>query len=49
MVQYQKPKRSTNDRMHFFGGGPGIVSGDNFESAASSNLNADRPNSRSRR
>lgn len=37
-----------NDRRLFFGGGPGIVPGDNYGSAASTNPNADRRNSRSR-
>ncbi|KAK4362897.1 hypothetical protein RND71_018138 [Anisodus tanguticus] len=42
MTQFQKPKRL------FFGGGPGIVPGDNYGSTASPNPNADRRNSLSR-
>ncbi|XP_060207506.1 regulator of nonsense transcripts 1 homolog [Lycium barbarum] len=48
MVQFQKPKKIYNDRRLFFGSGPGIVPGDNYGPAASSNPNADRRNSRPR-
>ncbi|XP_048229748.1 regulator of nonsense transcripts 1 homolog isoform X2 [Ricinus communis] len=48
MVQFQKPKKIYNDRRLFFGGGPGIVSNDNFGSGASSSPNSDRRSSRGR-
>uniref|UniRef100_A0A7N0UWV1 Helicase ATP-binding domain-containing protein n=1 Tax=Kalanchoe fedtschenkoi TaxID=63787 RepID=A0A7N0UWV1_KALFE len=48
MVQFQKPKKIYNDRRLFFGGGPGIVPGDNFGSVSSSSAYSDRRSSRSR-
>ncbi|KAK4350991.1 hypothetical protein RND71_030304 [Anisodus tanguticus] len=48
MVQFQKPKKIYNDRRLFFGGGPGIVPGNNYGSVASPNPNADMRNSHSR-
>uniref|UniRef100_A0A7N0UV73 Regulator of nonsense transcripts 1-like protein n=1 Tax=Kalanchoe fedtschenkoi TaxID=63787 RepID=A0A7N0UV73_KALFE len=48
MVQFQKPKKIYNERRLFFGGGPGIVPGDNFGSVSSSSTYSDRRSSRSR-
>ncbi|KAK1326759.1 hypothetical protein QJS10_CPA01g02863 [Acorus calamus] len=42
MVQFQKPKKIYSDRRLFYGGGPGIVPGDNFGPGASLSTNADK-------